>query len=208
MTVSDAIIRVVDDDAAFRTAIARVLRASGYQVALYESGAALLSALPIDEAGCILLDMHMSGLDGLALQSQLNQSDSVLPIVFLTGHADVPTSVKAIKGGAEDYLSKPVSKDDLLEAVERALSRYKDQRNQRDRNDALRGLVATLTPRQLQVFALMVRGRLNKQIAYDLGASERTVKAHRQAVMERLRVGSLAEAVSIAERLGMLPARD
>jgi FixJ family two-component response regulator len=152
--------------------------------------------------------MRMTGLDGLELQDRLKRMDSILPIVFLTGHGDIPTSVRAIKAGAEDFLSKPVSKDTLLEAVERALARYRDQRDRRDRLDTLRALVSAFTPRESEVFALVVRGRLNKQIAYELGASERTIKAHRHVVMHKLKVASLAEAVSIAERLGMLTSQD
>ncbi|HLQ90546.1 MAG TPA: response regulator [Xanthobacteraceae bacterium] len=202
------LIHVVDDDLPFRTAVARLLRASGYQVVLHESGEQLLRNPPGDAPGCILLDMRMTGLDGLELQDRLKRMDSILPIVFLTGHGDIPTSVRAIKAGAEDFLSKPVSKDTLLEAVERALARYRDQRDRRDRLDTLRALVSAFTPRESEVFALVVRGRLNKQIAYELGASERTIKAHRHVVMHKLKVASLAEAVSIAERLGMLTIQD
>jgi FixJ family two-component response regulator len=199
------VIHVVDDDALFRTATARLLRASGYEVALYESGDQLLQNCLNDEPGCILLDVRMPGLDGLGLQKKLRQMDSILPIVFLSGHGDIPTSVKAMKAGAEDFLSKPVSKNTLLEAIERALWRYGEQRNRRDKFDSIRALVSALTPRESEVFALVVRGRLNKQIAYELGTTERTIKAHRHAVMQKLKVNSLAEAVSIAERLGMLP---
>jgi len=206
MTVTPALIHVVDDDASFRTAVARLLRAAGYQVALYESGDRFLENPPGSDAGCILLDMRMAGLNGLELQEHLAKLDSILPIVFLTGHADIPSSVKAIKAGAEDFLAKPVSKQTLLEAVERALARYRERRAERDRVDRLLALVSTLTPREREVFALIVRGRLNKQIAFELGTSERTVKAHRHAVMEKLKVHSIAEAVSIAERLGMLGA--
>jgi FixJ family two-component response regulator len=208
MTASAALIHIVDDDASFRDAIGRLLRASGYQVALYHSGDQFLKATLNDVPGCILLDMRMSGLDGLQLQDLLKQVDSILPIVFLTGHGDVPTSVKAIKAGAEDFLSKSVLKDALLEAVERAIARYREQRERRDRLDHLRALVSTLTPRESEVFALVVRGRMNKQIAYELGTTERTIKAHRQAVMQKLKVGSVAEAVSIAERLGMLSTKN
>ena len=208
MTEPAAVVHVVDDDAPFRTAVSRLLRASGYEVALYESGEQLLKNAPGDAPGCILLDVRMSGLDGLELQDRLRQMGSILPIVFLTGHGDLPTSVKAIKAGAEDFLAKPVSKDTLLEAVERALALYRERHDQRSRLDHLRALISKLTPRESEVFALIVRGRLNKQIAYELGTSERTIKAHRHAVMEKLEVASLAEAVSIAERLGMLPARD
>ena len=195
---------MVDDDAPFRTAVARLLRAAGYQVALYESGDHLLANPPGSGPGCILLDMRMSGLSGLELQDRLAKLDSILPIVFLTGHGSIPMSVQAIKAGAEDFLSKPVSKKTLLEAVERALARYRERREQRDRLDDLRALVATLTPREREVFALVVRGKLNKQIAYELGTSERTIKAHRHAAMEKLKVRSLAEAVALADRLGLL----
>jgi FixJ family two-component response regulator len=208
MTAPATLVHVVDDDAPFRTAIARLLRASGYEVALYESGEQLLKNDPGDAPGCILLDVRMSGLDGLELQHRLKQMGSILPIVFLTGHGDLPTSVKAIKAGAEDFLAKPVSKNTLIEAVERALALFRERHDQRNRLDHLRALVSKLTPRESEVFALIVRGRLNKQIAYELGTSERTIKAHRHAVMEKLEVASLAEAVSMAERLGMLPARD
>jgi len=198
------IIHVVDDDASFRNSIARLLRASGYQVALYESGNAFLEKPPVSEAGCILLDMQMSGLSGLELQDHLTTSGNILPIVFLTAHGDIPASVQAIKAGAEDFLPKPVSKKALFESVERALLRYAERRQQHDRMNAMRKLVANLTPRETEVFFLIVRGKLNKQIANELGTSERTIKAHRHAVMEKLGVRSFAEAVSIAERLGML----
>ena len=146
----------------------------------------------------------MSGLDGLQLQDRLHQLDSILPIVFLTGYADVPLSVRAMKAGAQDFLSKPVEENTLLEAVEHALERYRERRDQQDRANALRALVASLTPRESEVFSFVVRGKLNKQIAFDLGTSERTIKAHRQSIMHKLQVRSLAEAVSIAERLGVL----
>jgi FixJ family two-component response regulator len=206
MSAAAPVIHLVDDDASFRTAVGRLLRTAGYQVALYESGDQFLQHPPGPDPGCILLDMRMAGLSGLELQDRLAQLDSILPIVFLTGHGDIPTSVKAIKAGAEDFLSKPVSKQTLLEAVERALARYREQRDRRDRIDGLRARVSTLTQREHEVFALMVRGRLNKQIAFELGTSERTVKAHRHAVMEKLQARSVAEAVSIAERLGLLSA--
>jgi RNA polymerase sigma factor (sigma-70 family) len=204
MSAASPVVHVVDDDAPFRTAVARLLRAAGYQVAPYESGDHLLANPPGSGPGCILLDMRMSGLSGLELQDRLAKLDNILPIVFLTAHGSIPMSVQAIKAGAEDFLSKPVSKKTLLEAVERALARYRERREQRDKLDDLRALVATLTPREREVFALVVRGKLNKQIAYELGTSERTIKAHRHAAMEKLKVRSLAEAVAFADRLGML----
>jgi FixJ family two-component response regulator len=200
------IVHVVDDDASFRTAIARVLRGSGYQVALYESGNQLLDSPPSAEPGCILLDLQMSGVDGLELQDRLLALGHTLPIVFLTGHGDIPSTVRAIKAGAQDFLSKPISRTTLLNSVERALARYMEMREQQDRMSAMRSRIAALTPREKEVFVLVVRGKLNKQIAYELGTSERTIKAHRGSIMRKLRVGSLAAAVSIAERLGMLEA--
>jgi FixJ family two-component response regulator len=200
-----AIVHVVDDDASFRTAIERRLKKAGYEVATYPSAQQLLDCLPDEnEPGCILLDVRIPGLSGPELQSRLGELGSTLPIVFLTGHADTQTTVKAIKAGAEDFLTKPVLSEQLLQAVERALARHELVRSQRNRMEAVRAQIATLTPRERQVFDLVVRGKINKQIAHELGTTERTVKAHRQQVMEKANVQSLAELVSIAERLGLL----
>jgi FixJ family two-component response regulator len=198
------VIHVVDDDASFRTSMSRLLQASGYQTELYESGSAFLEKFPVGEAGCILLDLRMSGVQGFELQERLAKTGNILPIIFLTAHGDIRAGVKAIKAGAEDFLPKPVSREALFECVERALARNAQQRQQQGRLNAMRRLVASLTPREAEVFALVVRGKLNKQIAHELGTTVRTIKAHRQAAMEKLDVGSFAEAVSIAERLGML----
>jgi FixJ family two-component response regulator len=198
-------IHVVDDDASFRTAMERRLKLAGYQVATYPSAQQLLEHLPEEsEAGCILLDVRIPGLSGPELQGRLNELGSTLPIVFLTGHADTSTTVLAIKAGAEDFLTKPVGSEQLLGAIERALTRHATVRGEREKLEEMRALVAALTPRERQVFGLVVRGRLNKQIAYELGATERTIKAHRHQVMEKMKVQSLAELVSIAERLGLL----
>src|SRR5262245_33284844 len=195
---------VLDDHAAFRKALARRVAACGYRRALYESGDPPLETPPDAEPGCLLLDIKMTGVDGLELQDRLHERGIILPIVFLTGYGDIPTSVRAIKAGAEDFLSKPVSRETLLAAVERALGRYEEAHQRHARLAALRALVDTLTPRESEVFAWVVRGKLNKQIAAQLGTSERTIKAHRHSIMEKLGVQSLAQAVSIAERLGML----
>jgi FixJ family two-component response regulator len=204
MTSPTPMIHIVDDDASFRTSMSRLLRASGYQTILYESGDAFLKQPPADDAGCILLDLQMSGVQGLELQEHLARIGNILPIIFLTAHGDIRGSVQAIKAGAEDFLPKPVSREALFECVDRALARNIEQRQQQDRLTAMRSLAARLTPREADVFALVVRGKLNKQIAHQLGTTVRTIKAHRQAVMEKLDVKSIAEAVSIAERLGML----
>src|SRR5499433_2281780 len=202
--MTSPVIHIVDDDVSFRTAVARLLQASGYEVALYESARQLLEK-PLDlEPGCLLLDVRMPGLSGPELQARLANTENTLPIIFLTGHGDIRMSVRAIKAGAEDFLSKPVSRKTLIEAIQRALVRQEEARERNLRLGSLRALVATLTPRESEVFALIVRGKLNKQIAHELGTSERTIKAHRHAVMQKLKVASLAEAVSIAERIGIL----
>jgi FixJ family two-component response regulator len=201
---------VIDDDASFRAAVERRLKLAGYDVETYSSAQQLLDRLPDAETpGCILLDVQMPGLSGLELQSRLIERGSMLPIVFVTGYADTPTTVRAIKAGAEDFLTKPASSEQLIDAIERAMARYEAGRHQQSEFDSLRRLVATLTPRERQVFNLMVRGKINKQIAFELGTTERTVKAHRHQVMEKMQVHSFAELVSNAERLGVLdPSRD
>jgi len=200
-------VHVVDDDDSFRTAMERRLRLAGYQVATYPSAQQLLDRLPEEsEPGCILLDVQIPGLTGPELQGRLNELGSTLPIVFLTGHVDTSTTVRTIKAGAEDFLTKPVESKQLLGAIERALARHAAVRSERHRIDEMRALVAALTPREHQVFGLVVRGKLNKQIAHELGATERTIKAHRHKVMEKIKVQSLAELVSLAERLGLLAA--
>ena len=204
MTQLEPVIHIVDDDKSYRTALARLMEASGYRVVTCSSGEELLAHLPGSNPGCVLLDLQMPGLSGLELQDRLTEKAPLLPIVFLTGRGDIKASVRAMKAGAEDFLEKPASREALLEAVERALLRSKIRRAELDRIHALHAHLETLTPREFEVFGLIVRGKLNKQIAYDLGTSERTVKAHRHNVMEKLGVHSLAEAVSIAERLGLL----
>ena len=199
------LVYVVDDDASFRTAIERRLRIAGYEVETYSSAQLLLDRVPAAERpGCVLLDVQMPGLSGLELQSRLIELGSILPIVFVTGHADTPTTVRAIKAGAEDFLTKPASSEQLIAAIERALARYEAQRSQRSKLDSIVAHLARLTPRERQVFDLIVRGKINKQIAAELGTTERTVKAHRHEVMEKMQVHSLAELVSSAERLGLL----
>jgi RNA polymerase sigma factor (sigma-70 family) len=202
------VIHVVDDDSSFRSAIARLLNAAGYGVALYETSQQLLDKPPTRLSDCILLDVQMPDLSGLQLQDRLSKLGNRLPIVFLTGHADIPTSVRAIKAGAEDFLTKPVGKEELLETIRRALDHGEEVRARSEQVDALLARVASLTPRERQVFALVVRGLLNKQIAHELGTSERTVKAHRHMVMQKCGVRSVAELVMIAERTGILPADD
>jgi len=206
MSTEAPVIHVVDDDTSVRTALGRLLRAAGYQVCVYESASHLLEQLPAAERGCLLLDVRMPGLSGPQLQDVLAKMGFALPIIFLTGHGDIPMSVRAIKAGAEDFLSKPVSKKVLLEAVDRALRRYDETHAHDVQMSLYRDLLSSLTPREREVFGLVVRGKLNKQIAHELGTSERTIKAHRHNIMQKFKVKSLAELVSIAERLGVLTA--
>lgn len=200
-------VHVVDDDASFRIAIERRLKQAGYTVATYPSAQQLLDRLPDESVpGCILLDVRIPDLSGPELQDRLSRLGSTLPIVFLTGYADVATTVRTIKAGAEDFLTKPVSSEQLLRAIEQAMAHYEAFRGQRRKLDALRELLTTLTPRERQVFERVVQGRINKQIGRDLGATERTIKAHRHRVMEKMKAQTLAELVSIAERLGVMAA--
>jgi FixJ family two-component response regulator len=198
-----AIVHIVDDDQALRTALGRLFEASGFTVLTYASGAEFLASPRLNEPGCIILDLQMPGLNGLELQEQLAAKAPMLPVVFLTGHGNIAASVHAIKAGAEDFLEKPASGADLLEAVNRALGRSAAERAAHDRAAVLHDTVASLTGREAQVFRLMVRGKRNKQIAYEIGTSERTVKAHRRNIMAKLDVRSFAEAVTIADRLGL-----
>ena len=203
-TGASATIHIVDDDASFRKSTARLLTACGYEVAVYESAIRFLETADLGAHGCVLLDVRMPGLTGFQLQERLTEMRRALPVIFLTGHGDIPTSVRAVKAGAEDFLTKPVAMPALLETIERALARDRQSRAQAGHLEALRARYDALTPKEADVFALIVRGKLNKEVAYDLGSSERTVKWHRHNLMEKLGVQSLAGLVSFAERLGLL----
>ena len=183
----------------------RRLKHAGYEVATYPSALHLLNNLPTENMpSCILLDVRIPKLSGPELQERLSELGSTLPIIFLTGHPDIPTTVQAIKAGADDFLIKPVSSDDLLRAIERAIAHHQVTRGVKNRQDMVRAHVAALTPRERQVFELVIRGKQNKQIALALGCTERTIKAHRHRVMEKMQVRSLPELVSLAERVGVL----
>ena len=197
-------IHVVDDDASFRKAIERQLKQAGYEVATYPSALHLLVNLPTESIpSCILLDVRIPGLDGPGLQKRLAELGSTLPIIFLTGYPDIPATVQAIKAGADDFLTKPVVSDDLFRAIERAFAHHQTLRDLKDKLDAVRARVGRLTPREREVFELVIRGDHNKQIARALGCTERTVKAHRHNVMEKMQAHTLAELVSLAERIGI-----
>ena len=198
-------VHIVDDDASFRKAVERRLTKAGYEVATYASAQHLLDRLPSESVpSCVLLDVRIPELSGPELQERLTELGSTLPIIFLTGHPDIPTTVRTIKAGADDFLTKPVSSDDLLQAVERAIAHHRVTFGLKSKLDVVRAHIAALTPRERQVFALIIRGNTNKQVARALGGTERTIKAHRHRVMEKMQVQSLAELVSLAERAGVM----
>jgi FixJ family two-component response regulator len=195
------LIHVVDDDPSMRVALVRLLEAAGFEARGYAStGEFLLQPLP-DSPGCLLLDLRLPGPSGLELQAALQQRNITLPIVFLSGHANVAASVRAMKAGAVDFLTKPVERGILLEAIGRALARDAAQRAVRAEADGLDACFAALTQRQREVFERVVAGRLNKQIADDLGIAERTVKREREQVMAKLKANSAAELGRLAELL-------
>ena len=201
--VSAGIVHVVDDDASVRKALARLLGAVGYDVRLHASAADYLLA-PADVPGapvCVVLDVRMPGPSGLDLHESLAKRPGAPPVVFLTGHGDIPMSVRAMKEGAVDFLTKPVRPDALLSAVSAALGRAARSTEDESMLRELRKRVESLTPRERDVFDRVVAGRLNKQIAADMGIAERTVKSHRARMMEKMKTDSIAELGSIAERL-------
>lgn len=195
-----ATVHLVDDDASLRAALARLLTLLGYRVVTHDGAAALLAAAPRGP-GCILLDVQMPGLDGMALHERLAADPDSLPVVFLSAHGDIPMSVRAIKRGAEDFLAKPVKRELLVEAVERALARDRSSREAAAHRAARRAKLATLTPREAEVLGHVVKGRRNKQIAADLGTTERTIKAHRAAIAAKLGLRSVAEIVTFCAGL-------
>ncbi|HUN63923.1 MAG TPA: response regulator [Candidatus Sulfotelmatobacter sp.] len=204
MNETAPIVHLVDDDASFLTAISRLLRASGFSVKTYSSAQEFLAQCDhSDSPGCVLADLQMPKMNGLDLQSALAQTHNPLPILFLTGHGDIPSSVRAMREGAEDFLEKTAPKKKLLDAVTRALARDARERNARERQRELRARFNSLTEREREVLAHVVQGQLNKQIAGHLGIHERTVKLHRTAITTKLKVQSVAELTRLTEEAGI-----
>lgn len=194
---------VVDDYAPVRNSISRLLRAAGFTVAMFASAEEFLARYDLQTLGCLVLDLAMPTLNGLELQRILAKAGSLLPIIFLTGTADIPKSVKAMKQGASDFLTKPVNDEDLLAAVRVAIEKNRALRQEQAELSEIRARLATLTPREREVLEYVVAGKLNKQIASDLGTVEQTVKIHRAHVMQKMRVRSVAELVRLTQRCGI-----
>jgi FixJ family two-component response regulator len=201
--MAQSIVHVVDDDESFLNAMSRLLRASGFLSRTYSSAREFLEERRTDEPGCVVVDLHMPDLGGLDLQAVLAQSRYPLPVLFLTGHADTASTVRAMRGGAEDFLEKTATKELVLDAIRRALARNAQEREERSHRDELRARFAAISAREREVLDHVLRGRLNKQIAGDLGIHERTVKVHRKAIMTKLSVRSVAALAQLSQEAGL-----
>ena len=197
----DPVVYVIDDDASFRKAVSRLLRSAGLEVEALASAEEFLQRPVVDRPSCLLLDVRMPGSSGMDLQAALHEARRDIPIVFMTGHGDVSTGVRAMKGGAVDFLEKPFRAPDLLACVQRGLARSQQSREERAARAAVERRFATLTARERDVLRLVVTGMLNKQIAGELGIAEKTVKIHRSHMTHKMGAGSLAELIAMAQKL-------
>jgi FixJ family two-component response regulator len=203
--IDDAIVFVVDDDASVRRSTERLVRTMGFGIQAFASAQEFLAGARVDRPGCLVLDVHMPGLSGLDLQRELADRGVELPIVFLTGHGDIPMTVRAMKAGAVEFLTKPVKSRELIAAIRSAIERGRVRHQARRESDLLHERHARLTAREREILPLIVAGLLNKQIAAELSMSERTVKFHRAHIMKKMEAETLAELVRVAERLGVAP---
>ena len=205
MTDEKPLVYVVDDDPSVLRSVERLLRSVGYDLETFTSAQEFLDFQHPDTPSCLILDVKMPGLSGLELQERLTDKEISLPIIFITGHGTVPASVKAMKAGAVDFLLKPFSPTDLLETIAKALEKDRQAKQYERELKQLRERSKTLTPREYEVFGLVVSGMLNKQIAFDLGTTEKTIKVHRARIIEKMGAKSLADLVRFAEKLGIRP---
>lgn len=197
------IVYVVDDDPSVRRALRRLIKSSGVEARTFSSAERFLKAELPDREGCLVLDVRMPGLNGLDLQRELAGSTPSLPIVFISGHGNIPMSVRAMREGAVTFLTKPFDDEDLLAGIHEAIERNRRERTRSDLVDDIQARVDTLTPRELEVYTHVITGKLNKQIAFDLGTSEKTIKVHRARVTQKMRVKSVAELVRLAEKISL-----
>jgi FixJ family two-component response regulator len=201
MTQGEATVFVVDDDTSVRTALKRLIKSLGFKVKTFDSAQAFLKNGPHDGPACLVLDVRMPGMSGIELQKQLTNTGLGMPIIFITGHGNIPMSVNAMKAGAVDFIEKPFEDQKLIDAINMAIKKNKKFRTEQAEIKNLQRRVNSLTPREHEVFILVVSGMLNKQIAFDLGMSEKTVKVHRARVMDKMKAKSLADLVRMAERV-------
>lgn len=206
MKASDALIYIIEDDPPFRRSVERLVRASGFEVQGFDSANAFLSNAVIRHPACLLLDVRLPDVEGLAFHKTLREKGYTLPVIFMTGHGTIPMGVQAMKEGAIDFLPKPFEKKDLLSAVEKALERDLHNTWEERRKDGIKSLIDTLTPREKEVLRWVITGRPNRVIAAALGTTERTIKAHRSRIMEKTKVSSIAELVRLAHEVNIFPA--
>ncbi|MGD9105730.1 MAG: response regulator transcription factor [Desulfobacterales bacterium] len=201
MTPGEATVFVVDDDTSIRTALKRLIKSLGFKVKTFDSAQAFLKNGPHDGPACLVLDVRMPEMSGIELQEQLTNTGLGMPIIFITGHGNIPMSVNAMKAGAVDFIEKPFEDQKLIDAINTAIKKNKKFKTEQAEIKDLQQRVDSLTPREHEVFILVVSGMLNKQIAFDLGMSEKTVKVHRARVMDKMKAKSLADLVRMAERV-------
>ena len=206
MSAPGAVIYIIEDDPSFRRSMERLIRAAGYEVVSYESANSFLMQASIRHPGCLLLDVQLPDIDGIQLQRELTEKGIRLPIVFMTGHGTIPMGVQAMKDGAVDFLPKPFEAKNLLSAIVSALERDTHDVQEETEKREINALMDTLTAREKEVLRWLISGKLNKQIAYALGITERTIKAHRSQIMQKTKVSSLAGLIRLAEKVNIPPA--